>query len=97
MQSPRYANYQNMINTLSLLAGGGGLDLGFSAAGFNSILSSDIDPYSCETLALNQGKQRYLSKHPVLCEDVNNIFHKTIRKQIGSNDVYIIIGVPTST
>lgn len=82
------------INVLGLFSGGGGLDLGFSAAGFNSIFSSDIDSYSCKTLALNQGKQTYLTKHPVLCEDVKNLSLKSIRKQIGNRDVDFIIGGP---
>ena len=82
------------INTLGMFSGGGGLDLGFSAAGFNSIFSSDIDPFSCETLALNQGKQKYLKKHPVLCEDIRNISLKSIKKEVGSKDVDFIIGGP---
>jgi DNA (cytosine-5)-methyltransferase 1 len=30
------------LNAVSLFAGGGGLDLGFSAAGFNIIYSTDL-------------------------------------------------------
>jgi DNA (cytosine-5)-methyltransferase 1 len=82
------------INMLGLFSGGGGLDLGFSAAGFNSIFSSDIDSFSCKTLTLNQNKQTYLTKHPVLCEDINNLSLKAIRKHIGSKDVDFIIGGP---
>ncbi len=82
------------INTLGLFSGGGGLDLGFSVAGFGSIFSSDIDPFSCETLTVNQGKKNYLSRHPVVCEDINNVSYKTIRKQIGTKDIDFIIGGP---
>lgn len=82
------------INVLGLFSGGGGLDLGFSAAGFNTVLSSDIDAHSCKTLAQNQGKQPYLSNHPVLCEDINNLSYKSIRKEIGTKDVDFIIGGP---
>ncbi len=46
------------LNTLSLFAGGGGLDLGFSAAGFNIVYSTDIDSHSCKTLRLNQNKKK---------------------------------------
>lgn len=84
----------NKINTLGLFSGGGGLDLGFSAAGFNSVLSSDIDSYSCNTLKHNQGKQSYLLKHPVVCEDINYLSYKEIRKEIGSKDIDFIIGGP---
>ncbi|MCK4841802.1 MAG: DNA cytosine methyltransferase [Methylococcales bacterium] len=82
------------INTLGLFSGGGGLDLGFSVAGFNTIFSSDIDSYSCETLSLNQNKKNYLSKHPVLCEDINSLSYKRIKKEIGTQDIDFIIGGP---
>lgn len=82
------------INVLGLFYGGGGLDLGFSAAGFNAVLSSDIDAHSCKTLALNQGRQPYLSSHPVLCEDINNLSFKSIKKEIGNKEVDFIIGGP---
>lgn len=82
------------INVLGLFSGGGGLDLGFSAAGFNSIFSSDIDSHSCKTLFLNQGKQPYLSKHPVHCEDVRNISYKSIKAEIGTKDIDFLIGGP---
>jgi len=82
------------INVLGLFSGGGGLDLGFSAAGFNSVYSSDIDSYSCNTLIQNQGKQSYLAKHPVVCEDIRNISYKSIHRSIGTNDIDFIIGGP---
>ena len=82
------------INVLGLFSGGGGLDLGFSAAGYNSVFSSDIDYYSCNTLKQNQKKQSYLPKHPVVCEDINHISYKTIKKETGSQDIDFIIGGP---
>lgn len=82
------------INTLGLFSGGGGLDLGFSAAGFNCVMSSDIDSYSCKTLEHNQGKKKYLSKHKVLCEDIRNISYKTIKKNINKKEINFIIGGP---
>ncbi|MBU0744890.1 MAG: DNA cytosine methyltransferase, partial [Gammaproteobacteria bacterium] len=82
------------INTLALFSGGGGLDLGFSVADFNIILSSDIDPYSCKTLEQNQTRKPYLIKHPVLCEDVRNISYKSLRNVTGKVDIDFIIGGP---
>ncbi|UDG01414.1 DNA cytosine methyltransferase [Enterobacter cloacae] len=82
------------INTLGFFSGGGGLDLGFSAAGFNIILSSDIDAHSCETLKLNQKKKSYIKEHPVLCEDVRKIDKKTIEGVIGSQQIDFVIGGP---
>ena len=77
-----------------MFSGGGGLDLGFAATGFNTILSSDIDPYSCQTLVQNQRKRRFLSAHPVLCEDINKISYKQLQKEIGNKDIDFIIGGP---
>ena len=37
----------NSLNAIALFSGGGGLDLGFSAAGFNIRISCDIDAFSC--------------------------------------------------
>ncbi len=82
------------IKTLGLFSGGGGLDLGVQAAGFSTLLSSDIDAYSCQTLLNNQGKKPYLSKHPVLCADIRSIDHKIIKRQIGKADIDFIIGGP---
>lgn len=84
----------NKVNVLGLFSGGGGLDLGFSAAGFNLIISSDIDSYSCKTLTINQGKKPYLSKHPILCEDIRNLSCQAIRSEIGRKDIDFIIGGP---
>lgn len=82
------------INTLGFFSGGGGLDLGFSAAGFNIILSSDIDAHSCETLKLNQKKKEYIKEHPVLCEDVRKIDKKAIQHIIGDQKIDFVIGGP---
>lgn len=38
------------LTVVSLFAGGGGLDLGLEAAGFETIFASDIDEHSCRTL-----------------------------------------------
>lgn len=41
---------------LSFFTGGGGLDLGFEAAGFETAYATDIDSDSCDTLRINVGK-----------------------------------------
>jgi DNA (cytosine-5)-methyltransferase 1 len=84
----------NKINTLALFSGGGGLDLGFSAAKFNIVLSSDIDKHSCETLKLNQSKRKFLTQHPILCEDVKNITADTIDLLTNNKKIDFIIGGP---
>lgn len=82
------------INTLSLFAGGGGLDLGFSAAGYNVFCSSDIDSYSCKTLESNQGKRCYFPVHKVICDDVTNLTANKIVELAGGEAVDFIIGGP---
>lgn len=37
---------------MSLFSGGGGLDLGLEAAGFETFFATDIDPFSCTTLEM---------------------------------------------
>ena len=82
------------INTLTLFAGGGGLDLGFAAAGFNLLFSSDIDSHSCETLKLNQGRQSFYKNHPVVCGDIVNLTKEKILQSTDEKPIDFIIGGP---
>ncbi|MGW8123259.1 DNA cytosine methyltransferase [Roseivirga echinicomitans] len=82
------------INTVALFSGGGGLDLGFTASGFNIVYSSDIDQYSCNTLKQNQAKKPYLSKHVVECADIRNLTAKHIESQTNVKTDFVIGGPP---
>lgn len=82
------------INTVALFSGGGGLDLGFAAAGFTPILSTDIDTYSCNTLKKNQNKKPFFNEHAVLCEDIKNLTGKLIFKATGKKTDLVIGGPP---
>jgi DNA (cytosine-5)-methyltransferase 1 len=85
-----------MPNVLSLFAGGGGMDLGFSAAGFDLLFSSDIDPYSCQTLKINQNKRHFYSSHPVFAADILTLSASTIFRKIEvqTKEIDFIIGGP---
>ena len=66
------------LNVISLFSGGGGLDLGLEAAGFQTHFESDIDPYSCSTLEMGRiaAAQRGLSifsNSAVLAADVQSL------------------------
>lgn len=84
------------LNAISLFAGGGGLDLGFSAAGFNVVYSTDIDHHSCETLKLNQNRKDYYTTHLVEQLDVRELSAATVLKRIEKTkeDINFILGGP---
>lgn len=84
----------NAVNTLGLFSGGGGLDLGLSTVGYNSVLTSDIDTHSCRTLKENQGKKAFYKDHPVLCKDIRSLTYKDIKAATGSKTIDFIVGGP---
>jgi len=61
------------LNALALFSGGGGLDLGFSASGFNILVSSDIDSFSCKTLEINSGKKPFYQHAKAVRADITKI------------------------
>jgi DNA (cytosine-5)-methyltransferase 1 len=62
---------EEKINVVSLFSGCGGMDLGFSQAGFRILWANDIDQQACETYAKNLGKH-------VVCGDIQEIDYSTI-------------------
>ncbi len=92
----RKRSITNSFTALSLFSGGGGLDLGFAAAGFKIGCSSDIDPFSCNTLLLNKEKKNFYTHASAITADIKKITAKDILKeaQMQKGSVDIIIGGP---
>lgn len=59
-QESKPVKLERKLKVVSLFAGGGGLDLGLEAAGFETIFATDIDEHSC--LTLENGK-KYATKN----------------------------------
>jgi len=80
------------IRTLSLFSGAGGLDIGFSDAGFDIIESVEIESKFCETLLLNSGEGKQFKISKVNCIDIR----KYTGQNLGKID-FIIGGPPCQT
>jgi DNA (cytosine-5)-methyltransferase 1 len=83
------------LRALSLFSGGGGLDLGFSAAGFAVCCSTDIDPFSCKTLQINNGKKPFYAHTHSIPADIRKISAAHLLKEIGlKGQIDIVLGGP---
>lgn len=84
------------LTALSLFSGGGGLDLGFSAAGFTVGCSMDVDPFSCRTLALNIGKKPFYSHGHSVPADIRTVSAAQLLKEadLEPGAIDIILGGP---
>lgn len=73
-------------------SGAGGLSLGLSDAGFDILLSFDIDNKCIDTL---QNNPKYF-KHPAICEDIRNMLNGRLLKTIGLNkgELFLLAGGP---
>ena len=77
------------MKAVSLYTGVGGLDFGFEAAGFDTVVALDIDPVACRTIRLNLS-------WPVLEGDIDDISSEDILETAGltPGEADILIGGP---
>ena len=73
---------------VSLFSGGGGLDLGLEAAGFETVFATDIDFHSCQTLLRGKElckskKLPFLQAATIQQADINNLSAKEIMAAAG--------------
>lgn len=78
-----------MINVLSLFSGAGGLDIGFSTAGFNIVASIEFEDVFCRTLESNVGKY-FPKEHKTICADISTLSPEGLNL----SKVDVIIGGP---
>lgn len=77
-----------MLKLISLFSGGGGLDCGLEAVGFESRFCTDIDRHSCVTLRhmrlrAHLGAKGGLKKAKIVHRDINDLEPKEILKKSG--------------
>lgn len=65
MERIKFADSEKKYKVVSLFAGIGGFDIGFSNAGFDVIWANDFDKYACETYKANVSKN-------IVCDDIRN-------------------------
>ncbi len=84
------------LNVLSLFSGGGGLDLGFAAAGYSIFSSTDIDDYSCKTLRLNAGKKEFFDHINITQADLTKTNSDKLLSGVKSKrkKIDVVIGGP---
>ena len=89
-------NARHPLTALSVFSGGGGIDLGFSAAGFNIACSSDIDPFSCNTLAINTGRKRFYKHVHSIPADIRKLEASDLlgKTELDKKGVDLVLGGP---
>ena len=81
---------KNKLTSLSFFSGAMGLDIGIEKAGFDTLLTCEVDKYCRQTIALNR-------PNVALLGDINNYTKQDILEAAGlveSDDIDLIVGGP---
>jgi DNA (cytosine-5)-methyltransferase 1 len=78
-----------MLGAISLFTGVGGLDFGFEAAGFETVVAVEMDPVCCRTLRANRG-------WPVIERDIHKVTSEEILRtaKLKRGQADVLIGGP---
>ncbi len=79
---------ENKPKVFSFFAGGGGLDIGFEQAGFDVVLSTDIEPMAEKTHKANWPKRSFV------CKDITQITSQELLDAANGVHPDVIIGGP---
>ena len=81
------------IKHLSLFAGCGGLDLGFSWAGMETVAAVEIKQFACDTLRNNHSNIKVFGP-PEYSGDIRDFNLKVLKEMIGDTEIDVISGGP---
>lgn len=94
-------NSKQSLKAVSLFAGGGGLDLGMEAVGFDTVFATDIDEHSCKTLKMGKLnaarlKKPFLQDALIVQRDINELQPEEILQETGLQvgELDILVGGP---
>jgi len=76
------------LKAISLFAGGGGMTLGMSQAGFKSVFATDLKPSAHETFNHN------FPGVPFFAGDVRRLTRKKLEEAVGDQRIDLIVGGP---
>lgn len=90
MQNSEVVHGGNPPAAVSLCAGAGGMDLGFSAAGFEVVAAVDNWNVACETYRLN-----HAATHVLAGDITTDTVKQAITGFVGTRDISVVFGGPT--
>ncbi|PSL09195.1 DNA (cytosine-5)-methyltransferase 1 [Marinobacterium halophilum] len=89
------------LEYVSFFSGGGGLDLGLEAVGFESLLVTDIDEHSCKSLENNKARSKsrqkpFLRYAKVLRSDITELSGRDVLELVGKKpgELALLAGGP---